>query len=788
MENNNYGKKLSNKLDKLIKKQYEIDKELNKLKIEINYLIHKEGYQTKAKNDSPSESNSIPKASQPANITEQQQKIVQAPAPTPPANQPQLTPIPKKNSNLERFIGENLINKIGIAILVIGVAIGSKYAIESFNFGPVFRIVAGYFLGASLLGAAIWLKPRYHGFSAVLLSGAMAIFYFISYAAYSFYDIIPRGGTFALLLLFTLFTVFASLNYNQQIIANIGLVGAYITPFLVSSGSSSWNTLMIYIIIINSGILVLAVKKYWKSLYISAFVASYIILSSWFLTDYDYKTDFKLGMTHLTLFFIQFYATFLVYKLSNKGQFKILDIILLSANAFLYYGIGIAIITHFDENKDYSGLFTLANAIIHFIIAIIIFRQKKAEKSMFLFVSGMVLLFLTLVFPVQFDGNWVTLFWTGEALILFLAGRIYKQKTYEFSSYVLVIISFVSLIHDWMSANTDIYGSEFPHHPFINTGFLTAVLLFASYLVIYRFDQLPKYSYNEINKHGIRKLFTTLLPFMVIITAYFSISIEINNYWDLKYQLSETQIAQSSTEGGTITIFNNNIHRLEKIWTINYSILFFSLLSLILLGSKAKKPYLISIQSINFIHLALFLFLSLYQLSELRESYLSPTFPEQYTYNYSLVYVRYFCILFIVLLLYIIRYVFHRFKNKGAKTFDIVVAGSILWLLSSELLHWLDIYHAKNSYKLVLSILWGIFALSMVIWGIIKSKKHVRISAIILIGVILVKMFFYDLAKMDGLKRSILFIVLGILMLGISFLYNKYKHLMFDEPDKKNVH
>lgn len=785
MENKNYSKKLSNKLDHLIKKQYEIDKELNKLKIEINYLMRKESHQAKTMNDKLSENISIPETDLPVSEPKPKQQVVQAPNPTHMVEQPQITPISKKENNLERFIGENLINKIGIAILVIGVAIGSKYAIDNFNFGPVFRIVAGYFLGASLLGFAIWLKPRYHGFSAVLLSGAMAIFYFISYAAYSFYDIIPREATFALLLLFTAFTVFASLNYNQQIIANIGLVGAYITPFLVSSGSSAWNTLMIYIIIINVGILVLAIKKYWKSLYISAFIASYIILSSWFLTDYDNKNDFKLGMTHLTLFFVLFYATFLVYKLSNKGQFKILDIILLLANAFLYYGIGIAIITHFDENTNYSGLFTFANALIHFIIAIIIFRQKKAEKSMFLLVSGMVLLFLTLVFPVQFDGNWVTLFWTGEALILFLAGRIYKEKTYEFSSYVLTILSFVSLIHDWMSTTADNYSPELLPHPFINTGFLTAVLLFVAYLVIYRFDQSPKYIYKEINEHGARKLFAALLPFMIIITLYFSISIEINNYWELKYRLSETQIAQSSGEGGPITIFNNNLHRLEKIWTINYSILFFSLLSFILLGRKAKKPYLLSIQIINFIHLMLFLFLSLYQLSELRESYLRPAFPEQYTYSRYFVYARYLCFLFIALLLYTIRYVFHEFDNKGTKIFDIIVSGSILWLLSSELLHWLDIYDAKNSYKLILSILWGVFALSMVIWGIIKSKKHVRISAIVLIGIILVKMFFYDLSQMNGLKRSVLFIALGILMLGISFLYNKYKHLMFDEPGKK---
>ena len=40
-------------------------------------------------------------------------------------------PLPSLNIDFEKFIGENLINKIGIAILVIGVGIGAKYSIDN---------------------------------------------------------------------------------------------------------------------------------------------------------------------------------------------------------------------------------------------------------------------------------------------------------------------------------------------------------------------------------------------------------------------------------------------------------------------------------------------------------------------------------------------------------------------------------------------------------------------------------------------------------------------------------
>jgi uncharacterized membrane protein len=122
---------------------------------------------------------------------------------------------------------------------------------------------------------------------------------------------------------------------------------------------------------------------------------------------------------------------------------------------------------------------------------------------------------------------------------------------------------------------------------------------------------------------------------------------------------------------------------------------------------------------------------------------------------------------------------------KESRLFDLILAVCLVWILSSELLQWLDIANAENSYKLVLSILWGVLALLLVIWGILKNKFHLRISAFVLIGIILIKMFFYDLSHMNGFKKSILFIIIGVLMLGISFLYNKYKHRIFENSNKQ---
>jgi uncharacterized membrane protein len=93
----------------------------------------------------------------------------------------------------------------------------------------------------------------------------------------------------------------------------------------------------------------------------------------------------------------------------------------------------------------------------------------------------------------------------------------------------------------------------------------------------------------------------------------------------------------------------------------------------------------------------------------------------------------------------------------------------------------MDISEPAQSYKLGLSILWGIYSLFLIAFGIWKKNKPLRIGAIILFGITLVKLFFYDISHLDTIAKTIVFVSLGVLLLIISFLYTKYKHLIADD-------
>ncbi|UII79454.1 DUF2339 domain-containing protein [Flagellimonas sp. CMM7] len=778
---------LLKKLETLQEKQNDFSREINSLSDEINRLKTSEVKTTSEKEEIKKEDSltntvsEIVKEETTVEHTTAQQQTITEPLKysAPKANTP-----PKIKKDLEKFIGENLINKIGIGITIIGVAIGAKYSIEHDLISPLTRIILGYLAGVGLLGFGIKLKRKYKSYSAVLVGGAIAIMYFMTYAAYSFYDLVPQFFAFALMVIFTAFTVVAAINYNKQVIAHIGLVGAYAVPFLLSDGSGKVAILYTYMAIINVGILIISFKKHWKSLYYSSFGLTWFIFFLWYVSKYQTDEHFGLALTFLSIFFATFYLTFLAYKILQKEKFDIGDILLLLANSFIFYGFGYAILNTHETGEQLLGVFTLCNAIVHFIVSAIIFRQKLADKNLFFLVSGLVLVFITIAVPVQLDGNWVTLLWAGEAALLFWIGRTKNVSIYEKLSYPLMILAFFSIVHDWDT----IYGNYYPENPesrvlpFLNINFLTSLLFILAFGFISFLNRNKNYQPALNPEKWTSKIVSYLIPGILIYTLYYSFRIEIANYWD---QLFMDSILNVTSEGQQYpnNYWNYDLSDFESIWIINYSLLFVSILSFVNLKKLKNQPLGLMNLGLNTLAIVVFLTQGLYVLSELRESYLEQTLSEYYQRGIFNIGIRYVSFVFFILtLVSCYQYVHQEFIKKNLKiAFDFLLHISVLWIISSELINWLDIAGSTQSYKLGLSILWGSYSLFLIAFGIWKKKKHLRIGAISLFGVTLIKLFFYDISHLDTISKTIVFVSLGILLLIISFLYNKYKHFISNE-------
>ncbi|MCB9300614.1 MAG: DUF2339 domain-containing protein [Lewinellaceae bacterium] len=771
-ENQDHINQLLLKLDALLKRQDAFAKEIDELRGDIHRL------QT---GSAPVEAGAL-----------KEREPVKAPVSSLAAPVMQEEPLPSPEEKtvrkrwisvgLEQFIGENLIGKIGIAVTVIGVGVGAKYAIDNQLINPLTRILLGYLVGLGLLGFAIRLKPSYKNFSAVLLSGSMSILYLMTYLAYSLYGLIPQLPAFGLMVFFTVFTVVAAINYNRQVIAHIGLVGAYAVPFLLSEGSGNMAALFGYMAVINTGILAIAFRKYWKPLYYSSFVITWLIYLAWYFLEYKAATQFGLALAFLGIFFALFYVTFLAYKMIRLEQFGRGNILLLLANAFLFYGVGYGLLADHPAGEQLLGLFTLGNALIHFLVSLFIYQKKLADRSLFYLVSGLVLIFITIAIPVQLDGNWVTMLWAGEAALLFWIGRSTKVAAYEKLAYVLMALAFVSILQDWEASYYAYYpGSvETKITPLLNIHFLGSLLFLASFVFIYRTNK--KYEPVLDPQHLLSQAARYAIPAIIIVAAYFSLRMEIEAFWQPRYLDSMIEIDEA---GYPTYLYNEDLNSYKIIWILNYSLAFFSILSYLNI-SRFKNRQLGYVNLLmNGILVFTFLAQGLYFLSELRESYLEPAYSEYFQaggFNIGIRYISLVCLGLLVFFSY--QYIRQEWMPAALKVpFELLLCTAIVWVASSELIHWMDFFDSAQSYKLGLSILWGVIALLFIAVGIWKNKKHLRIGAIVLFSITLIKLFFYDISNLSTIAKTIVLVSLGILLLAISFLYNKYKQQILDENE-----
>ena len=538
--------------------------------------------------------------------------------------------------------------------------------------------------------------------------------------------------------------------------------------------------------LINSGILALAYKKYWKSLYFSSYIFTWLTFIGWLIGGYDMDQDFGTAMTFLCIFFFMFYGISIVYKLVRKEQFGASDIWMILSNSFLFFGLGYNILTTNQfTNENFLGLFALLNAIIHVTFALYIHKKQLVDQNLFYLILALVFTFLTISIPIQLDGNWVTLLWLVEGFTLFAIGRIKKINIYEQLSYPIIFLACASLIEDWKHGYSLYYNDSAVHTSFINSYFMTSLIAIICFFIMSKIHLNYKKEEKTSTDKDLQFALTYILPLLFLSTSYFSIFLEIIAYWDLKWINSLTLITEI---GAKKWIYNPDLKLFKDVWLMNYSLCFVIIINLINWIKMKRKNIGYLTTTISYSVLFIFLTAGLYSLGELVFSYI---FEKQTVYfhnSFYKVWIRYISYGFVATLLFTmyknLQYKLVETKDINFnKVFEIGLATTILWLISSELVIWMDMTHFSSSFKLVLSILWGIYSLILIGIGIAKNKQNLRIGAMVLFAITLLKLFFYDIAHLDTISKTIVFVSLGILLLIISFLYNKFKHLIINDEE-----
>jgi len=346
--------------------------------------------------------------------------------------------------SLENFIGLRLIQFIGIVVLVIGLSIGVKYAIDLELISIVMRIILAYGAGIVLFLLSLKLKEKYKIFSAILLSGGLASFYFTTYYSYSSYHLLSFGVSFGIMVALTLYAVYQAIVYNREEIAWLGLVGAYAIPFLISRNEERADLLFLYVSLINIGVVFLCIRKQWKSVGRLAEIITWVLFLAWASTRYTADQQ-NSGFGFLTFFFILFAFNIAGSRMINRKPFEIHDTYFLIMNQLaLYLGALFVFGSHFEDHNI---------AIITFLVSLIcglqaLFYHSTMRSEVFnTRMHALLSLTLFLLFiGFNWDGFIVTLLWLMCAVILFAWGFRSRSYPARMASIFLLGVTLVKLV------------------------------------------------------------------------------------------------------------------------------------------------------------------------------------------------------------------------------------------------------------------------------------------------------------------------------------------------------
>jgi len=694
----------------------------------------------------------------------------------------------KNNPDLEKFIGENLINKIGIAILVLGIGYFVKFAIDKDWINEIGRVFIGILAGGLLIGVAHRLRKTLPAFSSVLVGGGLAVLYFTVAIAFHEYHIFSQTAAFLIMVVITGFSILLSVSYNRVELAVLAIIGGFTTPFMLSTGEGNYLVLFTYILILNGGMLVLAYLKDWKIINWIAYVFTVILYGGWLSTRVAGTPNppYLGALVFGTLFYFIFFLMNIINNLKEKARFAPSDITILLSNTFFYYAAGMFLLMQIQKGL-YQGLFTVALAAFNCFFAFLLYRQQQADRNLIYLLIGLVVTFISLAIPVQLEGNYITLFWALEAVLLLWLAQKSGLRLIGFSSVIVTGLMIISLLLDWQAIYFD-NSTNSAMRVLLNKGFVTSAVslisLAATYKLLQKQPDSWHFKYIRLDVGFYRQLIGSIL----VVLLYFALALELHYHLSIRVALALNRTIISGT------------YNLAFLVCLIFGMRF-----------QLKPRILLWVTSLGILGVLAYLVLFSPTVLELLRSHFLIGQAEFIGFFFH--YLNLLLVLVLIYFIYRNLAVFNQLYPALPTILRWGLGMAIVFIASSELLFHVLYFNFSGQESAVLPrnnaagaatqfsnliqqtnkvgfpILWGFCAFAFMFMGLQKKNKSLRIMALALFTITLVKLFTYDIRGISEGGKIAAFISLGVLLLVISFMYQNIKRIILaDEaatPEKK---
>ena len=647
----------------------------------------------------------------------------------------QIVAVAKKN-NLERIVGLNVLNVVGVFLLIIGAITLARFTY--YRLTDVMKGIMLFALGGILLAAGEMLnRKKPNVFSLGISAGGIGILYAALATSYFGLRILEMYPALIVCVLITAGAFVLSRHYNAQTIAVFALIGGYLPMYSIGSDAVIAYGAMLYFVALNLLALLLSFSKKWR---VTSFIglALNIVGTCYLCLRFAFDNADSLPARILTILYVLF--AFLIYTaipiISNwrtGAGFRKSDVVLLAINTFFSSLIMYGVFYGFDMD-DYTGLLAVFFAVIYLFLGRVIEKKFSGEQrhmGALFYLTG--LAFVVLMIPLQFGRVWLSLGWLAEGVFLAAYGVVANEKRIRQAGLtvsLLCLAAFVLYDCRWLG------DTLFPYKYLAIT--LGSLILLGAYMV----------------KRMMSGLFVKVYKYVTLANVWlYSMYVLLKLLGDLLYSLYGYQ-----------TAFRIDYLLGAAAVTATF-ILAFAFSQIRLLADTGVNVLTIALYGIGIVALAVLNT----ALSPAARAYMRADTPAMaITAGAALVLVA--MALLSVLALRQALHILVAERKLGVQWYPLILSGYGVIILTQNLIVQYDLSFASAA----ISILYGLTAFAWIAFGFLRRYSLIRKFGLGLALLSVIKLFVVDLAVLTQGYRILSYFVLGITLIAISFVYQYF--------------
>src|SRR6266481_4203089 len=347
-----------------------------------------------------------------------------------PAPKPTLQQRMKTVSAIEETLGTNWLNKLGIIILVVGVALFGIYELGAL--GPLGKVGISYLASAFLLVGGIFLEKneRYRLLGRTGIGGGLALFFFSAYAIYhvAAMHVLDSLTLDCILMLVVAIAMAAhTLRYRSQFVTGLAFLLGYTTVALSQDTVYSLSAGVALAI----GLVCIVLKMSWFEVEVFGILSSYLNHLYWLyrILGIEGAHGRHFQEYHASLLLLFFYwLTFRISYIARNIKTDFEEHISTLA-ALLNVLLLLAVMKFQSVQPELAYLALLVVGAFEFTLAQLPITKRRHQAFVVLSVVGATLMLAAV--PFHYSGNNVAILWLVGAEAFLAAGIIAKEVVFR---------------------------------------------------------------------------------------------------------------------------------------------------------------------------------------------------------------------------------------------------------------------------------------------------------------------------------------------------------------------